>query len=94
MGVLARATSERGEVVLRGYDEPGHPPVLELRVNGVFVMDTRETTTEIALATRPVALTSSWPMSRARTMCWSQHENTGITPGLWSSSHTGSLMAK
>ncbi|MEI2670514.1 MAG: hypothetical protein R2693_03615 [Nocardioidaceae bacterium] len=55
MGVLARATSERGEVVLRGYDEPGHPPVLELRVNGVFVMDTRETTTEIALATRALS---------------------------------------
>ncbi|MCB0888630.1 MAG: hypothetical protein KDB38_04430 [Nocardioidaceae bacterium] len=55
MGVLARATSERGEVVLREYDEPGHPPVLELRVNGVFVMDTHETSTEVALATRSLA---------------------------------------
>ncbi|HET7690953.1 MAG TPA: hypothetical protein VFK41_11260 [Nocardioidaceae bacterium] len=44
-GVVARATTDRGEVVLvrRG-------PVLELRVNGVFVMDTAETGSEIELA--------------------------------------------
>lgn len=44
-GVVARATTDRGEVVIlrRG-------PVLELRVNGVFVMDTAETGSEIELA--------------------------------------------
>jgi spermidine synthase len=54
---LARATSERGEVVLRERrpalpEGPGDPAaVIELRVNGVFVMDTLETTSELALAT-------------------------------------------
>jgi fumarate hydratase class II len=43
---LARATTPRGEVVLR-RDEAG---VLELRVNGVFVMDTARVATEEALA--------------------------------------------
>ena len=43
---MARARSERGEVVLRRRGAS----VLELRVNGVFVMDTAETTTETALA--------------------------------------------
>jgi spermidine synthase len=54
---VARAESERGEVVLRrrvedpGDGEPlGDTGVLELRVNGVFVMDTVETTTEQELA--------------------------------------------
>lgn len=51
---VARARSERGEVVLRRRFDPDAPPggteVLELRVNGVFVMDTVETTTETALA--------------------------------------------
>jgi spermidine synthase len=42
---VARATSERGEVVLRREG-----PVFELRVNGVFVMDTAETGSEIELA--------------------------------------------
>jgi spermidine synthase len=50
----ARAESERGEIVLRERREPGAPedapPVLELRVNGVFVMDTRETSSEVGLA--------------------------------------------
>lgn len=44
---IARAASPRGEVVLRRRDDAA----LELRVNGVFVMDTAETTTERALAT-------------------------------------------
>jgi spermidine synthase len=44
---VARATTPRGEVVLR-RDETG---VLELRVNGVFVMDTARVATEEALAT-------------------------------------------
>ena len=57
MGVVARAESGRGEVVLRRRAEDG---ALELRVNGVFVMDDRETSTERLLARTTVeALTSS-----------------------------------
>ena len=49
---VARSTSERGELVLRRrYDG-----ALELRANGVFVMDTVETSTERALATRALGL--------------------------------------
>jgi spermidine synthase len=44
---IARAESERGEIVLR---ECRDPTALELRVNGIFVMDTMETSTERALA--------------------------------------------
>ena len=44
---IARSVSERGEVVLRRREEDG---ALELRVNGVFVMDTAETASERALA--------------------------------------------
>ena len=40
---VARAESERGEVVLRRRIEEHAADALELRVNGVFVMDTRET---------------------------------------------------
>jgi spermidine synthase len=51
---VARAVSERGEVVLRERRDPeapdAAPEILELRVNGVFVMDTAETTSEVALA--------------------------------------------
>jgi spermidine synthase len=50
---IARAESERGELVLRrrrSSDDPDDPGVVELRVNGVFVMDTLETSTERALA--------------------------------------------
>ncbi len=47
---VARAESERGELVLRERSEPGSPTALELRANGVFVMDTQETSTEQALA--------------------------------------------
>jgi len=54
----ARATTERGEIVLRerrsGTDDEA-PGVLELRVNGVFVMDTSETTTEQELARTALA---------------------------------------
>jgi spermidine synthase len=49
----AHAETERGEVVLRERvepDAPQAPGILELRVNGVFVMDTAETTTEEDLA--------------------------------------------
>lgn len=55
---MARAESERGEVVLRRRvhpDRPESPAVLELRVNGVFVMDTSETRTEVALARAALA---------------------------------------
>ena len=51
---VARAESERGEVVLRRRRDPAlgdeGPTALELRVNGVFVMDTLETGTEQELA--------------------------------------------
>lgn len=47
---IARAESERGELVLRERHENGAPVVLELRANGVFVMDTHETRSEQALA--------------------------------------------
>lgn len=49
---IARARTPRGEVVLRERHDAGGPAVLELRVNGVYVMDTRETTTERVLARR------------------------------------------
>ena len=51
---LARAESERGEIVLRerhDAEAPANAPTaLELRVNGVFVMDTLVTSSEKALA--------------------------------------------
>lgn len=47
---IARAETERGELVLRERHENGGPAVLELRANGVFVMDSQETSTEQALA--------------------------------------------
>jgi spermidine synthase len=49
---VARAESERGEVVLLRRDTGA----LELRVNGVFVMDTVETSTEQALAEAALAV--------------------------------------
>ena len=45
-----RAETERGEVVLRRRTTSTAAEILELRVNGVFVMDTLETTSEIELA--------------------------------------------
>lgn len=53
---IARAESPRGEVVLRERRSDGSQPVTELRVNGVFVMDTQETSTERALATAALGL--------------------------------------
>ncbi|MEI5672821.1 MULTISPECIES: hypothetical protein [unclassified Nocardioides] len=53
---VARAESERGELVLRERRDEGAPVVLELRANGVFVMDTLETSTERALATAALDL--------------------------------------
>ena len=52
---VARARSERGELVLRERREDGRPAVLELRVNGVYVMDSVQTSTERALATAALA---------------------------------------
>ncbi|GAA5124904.1 spermidine synthase [Alloalcanivorax gelatiniphagus] len=53
---LARAETERGDVVLRRRTSPTAADVLELRVNGVFVMDTLETTSEIELAAQALEL--------------------------------------
>ncbi|WP_341924655.1 hypothetical protein [Nocardioides psychrotolerans] len=53
---IARAESERGELVLRERRSADGPPVLELRANGAFVMDTVEVSTERALATAALAL--------------------------------------
>ena len=52
---IARAESERGDLVLRERREDGAPATLELRANGVFVMDTLETSTETALAEAALA---------------------------------------
>ena len=52
---IARTESERGELVLRERREEGAPSALELRANGVFVMDTLETSTERALADSALA---------------------------------------
>jgi spermidine synthase len=49
---IARGSSERGELVLRRRDDDG---ALELRVNGVFVMDDRETSSEELLASAALA---------------------------------------
>jgi spermidine synthase len=58
---VARSESERGELVLRerrpgAEDLSGGPTVLELRANGVFVMDTAEHASEQALADAALAL--------------------------------------
>lgn len=53
---IARAASPRGEVVLRERRDDNTPTILELRVNGVFVMDTLETSSERALANAALAL--------------------------------------
>jgi spermidine synthase len=54
---VARAESERGELVLRERRPvDGGPVALELRANGVFVMDTVEVSTERAMARAALAL--------------------------------------
>jgi spermidine synthase len=54
---LARAESERGELVLRERrPAEGGPTSLELRANGVFVMDTVEVSTERAMARAALAV--------------------------------------
>jgi spermidine synthase len=52
---IARAETPRGELVLRERRDEGAPKVLELRANGVFVMDNLETSTEQALAESALA---------------------------------------
>ncbi|WP_110208075.1 hypothetical protein [Nocardioides daejeonensis] len=51
---VARVESPRGTVVLHRRERHGRE-VLELRVNGIFVMDTLETTSERALASVALA---------------------------------------
>lgn len=53
---IARAETERGELVLRERRSENAPSALELRANGVFVMDTLEVSTERALASAALAL--------------------------------------
>jgi spermidine synthase len=50
---VARSQSDRGEVVLRRRESDS---ALELRVNGVFVMDTAETSSERSLAAATLAM--------------------------------------
>lgn len=52
---VARCESDRGELVLRERREDGGSRILELRANGVFVMDDAEFTSEQALATAALA---------------------------------------
>jgi hypothetical protein len=53
---VARSESERGELVLRRRQEDDGPTVLELRANGIFVMDTAEHASEQALADAALAV--------------------------------------
>jgi spermidine synthase len=53
---VARGESERGELVLRRRRDGNGPEVLELRANGIFVMDTAEHSSERALADAALAL--------------------------------------
>jgi spermidine synthase len=53
---IARAESERGELVLRQRQDAGGPAILELRANGVFVMDNAEFSSEQALASTALGL--------------------------------------
>jgi spermidine synthase len=52
---IARAETERGELVLRERRDETAPATIELRANGVFVMDTLETSTEQTLAEAALA---------------------------------------
>jgi spermidine synthase len=53
---IARAESDRGELVLRERRPQRGPTSLELRANGVFVMDSVEVGTERALASAALAV--------------------------------------
>jgi spermidine synthase len=52
---VARSRSERGELVLRRRRDQDGPSVLELRANGIFVMDTSEHASEQGLADAALA---------------------------------------
>jgi spermidine synthase len=57
---LARSRSERGELLLRERTpDDGGSSVLELRANGIFVMDSHEHASEQALADAALALVDS-----------------------------------
>ncbi len=56
---IARAETERGELVLRERRVGGLSSALELRANGVFVMDSVETSTERSLAVAGLELVDS-----------------------------------
>jgi spermidine synthase len=57
---VARSESERGELVLRErHPDSDGPTVLELRANGVYVMDTAEHASEVALADAALDLVPS-----------------------------------
>ncbi len=53
---IARSETERGELVLRERRQENAPSTLELRANGIFVMDTLEVSTERALASAALEL--------------------------------------
>ncbi len=53
---VARAETERGELVLRERRDGAGPAFLELRANGVFVMDNAEFASEEALASAALGL--------------------------------------
>lgn len=53
---VARRETDHGELVLRERRPTDGPTSLELRANGVFVMDTLEVATERALATAALAV--------------------------------------
>jgi spermidine synthase len=52
---VARAETPRGELVLRRRHDPDGAAVLELRANGVFVMDSQEFSTEVEMAAAALA---------------------------------------
>ena len=53
---IARSESDRGELVLRERRDENAPTAIELRANGLFVMDTLEVSTERALASAALGL--------------------------------------
>ena len=59
METIAQAVSPRGELVLRRRRRDDGEPIVELRVNGVYVMDSAETSAERRLATEALSLAES-----------------------------------
>jgi len=52
---VARAETPRGDLMLRRRTSEGAADVVELRVNGMFVTDTHETSSDIELAAHALA---------------------------------------